>query len=161
MAATPDRTTIRAAIDELVSKLRTNLVASPTTATKPFANVEIGTDGVEASPRPFLTASLRRTRPVSVTDNDKIIEVAMTLHIVTDVTASDPHAAVLDKIGAVDDYLDSLIDTGVLDGAEGFDDRAWKLDYPHTTSGARVVTASAMQSFVVTVERNQNRVPAS
>ncbi len=87
-----------------------------------------------------------------------MIEVAMSLRIVTDVSAEDPHAAILDKIGAVEDYLDGLIDTGVLEGAEGFDDRVWKFEYPKSTSGARVAMASAEQTFIVKVERQQNRI---
>ena len=158
---TPDRTTLKAAIDELSTKLRANLVADPPTATKPFRRVEVGPVGIEEYPRPFLGLLLSRARPIGVTDNDKIIEASMTLRLVTDVTASDPHGAILDKIGAVDDYLDSLIDTGILEGAEGFDDRVWTFDYPRATSGARVASASAAQTFVVTVERQQNRVPAS
>lgn len=159
--STPDRTTIRAAIEELTDKLRTNLVAEPPTASKPFRRVEVGPAGFEEYARPFLTLHLNRTRPVSVTQNDKLIEATMTLRLVTDVSASDPHAAILDKLGALDDYLDSLIDTGVLEGAEGFDDRTWTLEYPRTTAGVRVATASATQTFVVKVEREQNRVPAS
>ncbi len=159
--STPDRTTIKAAIEELTAKLRANLVAEPPTATKPFRKVEAGVAEVQAYPRPFLTVFLNRTRPLAVTDNDKVIEVTMTLRMVTDVAASDPHGAMLDQIGALDDYLDSLIDTGVLEGADGFDDRAWTFEYPRGTAGARVATASATQTFVVKVERAQNRVPAA
>ena len=116
--------------------------------------------GVEEYPRPFLTLLLTRIQPVGVTDNDKLLEVTMTLHVVTDVSASDPHDALLDKVGAVDDYLDSILDGGVIEGAEGFDDRTWTFDYPRATAGTRVASASAAQSFVVKVEREQNRVPA-
>ena len=161
MSGTADRTTIKAAIEELTTKLRTNLAADPPTAAKPFRRVEVGGSGFEEYPRPFLTLQLTRTRPIGVTQNDKLIEVAMTLRIVTDVSASDPHGAMLDKIGAIDDYLDGIIDTGVLEGAEGFDDRVWTFEYPKSTAGARVAAVTATQSFVVKVEREQNRVPAS
>jgi hypothetical protein len=158
---TSDRTTIRAAIEELTTKLRTNLVADPPTATKPFRRVEVAAGGVEEYPRPFLTLSLARTRPAGVSDNDKLAEVSMTLRMVTDVSASDPHEAILDKIGAVEDYFDGIIDTGVIEGAEGFDTREWTFDYPRTTAGARVASATATQTFVVKVERGQNREPAA
>ena len=79
----------------------------------------------------------------------------------TDVSSSDPHEDLLDKIGAVDDYLDSLIDTGVIEGAEGFDQRSWLFGYPRGSSGSRVATATATETFVVKVEREQNRAPAS
>lgn len=161
MAGTPDRTTIKAAIEELIDKLRTNLVADSLTAAEPFRRVTVGEAGVEEYPRPYLTLWLVRSRPIGVSENDKLVEVSMSLRVVTDVSASDPHEAILDKIGALDDYLDSIADTGVIEGAEGFDDRAWTFNYPSATAGARVATASATQTFVVKVEREHNREPAS
>ena len=161
MGATPDRTTIRAVVDELTTKLTDNLVADPPTAVKPFRRVAVASAGFEEYPRPFLTLVLTRTRPIGVADDDKLIEVTVTLRIVTDVSASDPHAAMLDKIGALDDYLDSIVDTGVLEGAEGFDDRVWTFEYANATAGARAAAATATQTFVVKVQREQNRVPAS
>lgn len=157
---TADRTTIKAAIDELVNKLRTNLAAIPPTATKPFRRVEVGDAGTQEYPRPFLTVRLVRTRPIGVVDDDKVMEVITVLRVVTDVSASDPHGAMLDKIGALDDYLDSIRAGGVIAGAEGFDDRVWTLDYPRPTSGSRVASAEATQTFVVKVQRTFNRVPA-
>ncbi|MFQ5592287.1 MAG: hypothetical protein ACE5HE_14085 [Phycisphaerae bacterium] len=161
MPATPDRTTLRVAIEELTTKLAGNLVADPPTETKPFRRVEVGTADFGGYPRPFLVLMLTRTRLIGATANDKLLEVTMGMRIVTDVSTSDPHASILDKIGALDDYLDSIVDSGVVDGAEGFDDRAWTFEYPSVTAGSRVVAASATQSFVVKVERGQNRVPAS
>ncbi len=157
---TSDRTTIKAAIEELATKLRTNLTADPPTAAKPFRRVEIAEAGVEEYPRPFLTLLLARTRPISVTDNDRLVEVSMTLRMVTDLSASDPHVAMLDTIGAVEDYFDGILDTGVIDGAEGFDDREWSFDYPRATAGARMASATATQAFIVKVQRGQNREPA-
>ena len=157
---TADRTTIKAVIEDLTTKLRANIVADPPTDSRPFRKMEIAAAGVEEYPRPFLTLQLIRSRVVGVTDNDKLLEVTMSFRLVTDVSALDPHAAILDKIGAVEDYFDSLIDIGVLDGSEGFDNRIWKIDYPKTTSGSRVGVALAEQSFVVKVERQQNREPA-
>jgi len=158
--ATPDRTTIKAAIEELTTKLRANLTADPPTAVKPFRRIEVATGGVEEYPHPFLTLMLARTRPVGVIEDDKLLEVSMALRMVTDVSASDPHEAILDKIGAIEDYFDSILDTGVIEGAEGFDDREWTFDYPHATAGARVASAAAVQTFVVKVERQHNREPA-
>ncbi len=155
-----DRTTIKAAIEELVNKLRANLAANPPTATKPFRRVEVGDAGAAEYPRPFLTVRLVRARPIGVVDDDKVMEVAAGMRMVTDVAASDPHGAILDKIGALDDYLDGLRDGGVIEGAEGFDDRAWTFDYPRTTAGSRVAAAEATMTFVVKVQSTYNRVPA-
>jgi len=157
---TADRTTIKAAIDELVNKLRTNLAAVPPTATKPLRRVEVGDAGTQEYPRPFLTVRLIRARPIGIVDDDKVMEVTTALRMVTDVSASDPHGAMLDKLGALDDYLDSIRAGGVIAGAEGFDDRAWTFDYPRATSGSRVASAEATQTFVVKVQRTFNRVPA-
>lgn len=157
---TADRTTIKAAIDELVNKLRTNLAAISPTATKPFRRVEVGDTATEEYPRPFLTMRLVRAKPIAVVDDDKVMEVTTALRMVTDVSVSDPHGVLLDKIGALDDYLDSIRDSGVIAGAEGFDDRVWTFDYPRATSGSRVASAEATQTFVVKVQRTFNRVPA-
>jgi hypothetical protein len=157
---TAERTTIKAAIEELTDRLRDNLVADPPTADKPFRAVVVGAAGVGEFPRPFLSLQLSRSRAIGVADDDKVVEVAMTMRVVADISAADAHGGMLDKIGAVEDYFDSLIDTGVLEGAEGFDDREWTFDYPKTTAGARLMTASATQSFVVKVEREHNRIPA-
>ncbi len=158
---TADRTTIRAAVDELVNKLRSNLSANPPTVTKPFWKVAVGAGGVEEYPRPFLTVHMLRARVVGTSDDDKAFEVTVRMRMVTDVSASDPHGAVLDRIGAVEDYLDSIRDSGVISGAEGPDDRTWSFDYPRTTSGARTATAEAEQTFVVKVQRTYNRIPAT
>lgn len=158
---TSDRTTVKAAIQELTTKLRANLVADPPTASKPLRRVEISDVSVEEYPRPFLTLALSRVRPIATSDGDQLKEVLMTLRIVSDVAGGDLHDAVLDKIGALEDYLDGILDTGVIEGAEGFDDRAWTFDYPRATGGARVASATASQTFVVKVQRGQNRVPAA
>jgi hypothetical protein len=157
---TADRTTLKAAIEELTDKLRTNLTAEPPTAAKPFRRVAVHVGGIDEFPRPFLALHLTRARPVSIVDDDRLFEVTMSLRVVTDVSASDPHAALLDPIGALEDCMDGLVDIGVIEGAEGFDDRAWAFDYPKATAGARVAAASATQTFVVKVERAQNREPA-
>ena len=159
--ATPDRTTIKAAILALITKLSANLVADPPTTTKPFRSVQVGRVGLTEFPRPFLAVALTESKVIGVTDDDKIFEVGVTLQLVTDVTAADAHDALLDMAGAVEDYFDSIVDSGVIEGAEGFDDRVWSYAYPPTTAGARVASAAAAQKFVVKVERQQHRVPAS
>jgi len=158
---TADRTTIRATIDQFVTLLRANLTAEPPTATKPVRRVEVGEAGSQEYPRPFLTVRLARVRPLATTDGDRIFDVSMELRLVTDVSSSDPHGTVLDKIGAIEDYLDGLIPAGVLDGSEGFEDREWTFEYPRSTSGTRVAAAKAVQTCVVKVKRGQNRTPAA
>jgi len=157
---TPDRTTIRTVVDELRGRLATNLVADPPTADKPFRVVASGHSIATAHPRPFMSLAPTHAKPVGVTSGDRLFEVSVTLQIVTDVTDSDPAAPLLDLIGAVEDYMDAIIDAGVVDGASGFDEREWTFDYPRATAGARVATAEARQTFVARVERNFNRTPA-
>lgn len=101
-----------------------------------------------------------RLRAVGVVSDDRLIEASVTWRIVSSTTQRDPAGATLDVIGAVDDYLDSLRDVSVVDGAKGFDDRTWSFAYPQQTSGARVVVATAKTAMVVNVERQQNRLPA-
>lgn len=158
---TTDRTTIKSAIDGLVSKLRTNLVADPPTATKPFRRVEPGIGEVERFARPFLAVRAVRARVASVVDGDKIIEVTIELGIVADAIGIDPYTAVYDQMGAVEDYLDSIRVLGIIDGATGFDDRVWSLETARSGSGSRVSVATAQQALMVTVQRGFNRVGAS
>lgn len=158
---TSDRTTIKAAAAELIAKLRANLVADPPTATAPFRSVAAGQVGPGAFARPFLAVALQRARPLTVVDNDRLFEVSLAFTVFVDVTDADPHPALLDAIGATEDYLDSIIDSGVIEGAEGFDDRTWTFAYPKTTSGTRLISASATGTFIVKVERQQNREPAA
>ena len=96
---TADRTTIKAAVDEFVSKLRTNLVADPPTSAKPFRFAEVGATGVEEYPRPFLSVLIASARPLGVVNDDKIMEVTATIRLVVDVTQADPHDAILDAVG--------------------------------------------------------------
>jgi len=154
---TPDRTTIKAAIQQFTTLLRDNLVAEPPTLSRPVRRVAVGESEDQEHPRPFLTIKLVRSRPVSTVDNDRVFEIAAEMRLVTDVIAADPHDALLDKVGAVENYLDTRIDSGVIDGAEGFDDREWKFEYSKSSSGARIAAAVATQTFVVKVEREENQ----
>jgi len=158
---TSDRTTIKAAVDALVSQLAANLVANPPTASAPFRKVAAGAGGAESHPRPFLAVRLIRTRTVDVMDDDRLMEVTVELRALSDVLGADPLTPLLDKVGAVDDYLDGVRDGGVIEGAEGFDDRVWDFEEPRSTAGARLATATATQAFIVKVKRGQNRVPAA
>jgi hypothetical protein len=155
---TLDRTTIRAAVDELVSKLRSNLVADPPTASKPFRKIEAGTGEVEHFSRPFLTVRAVRARAATVVDDDKVVELTVEMRIVADIAGNDPYTAVYDQIGAVEDYLDSIRDTGILDGTAGFDERTWALETSKASSGARVSVATAQQTLMVKVQRGFNRL---
>lgn len=157
---TVDRTTIRAAVDELVNKLRTNLVADPVTASKPFRRVEAGTGETEHYARPFLAVRAVRARAATVMDDDKVVEATIEMKIVADIVGVDPYTAVYDQIGAVEDYLDSIRDTGILEGTSGFDERTWALETSKTASGSRVSAATAQQSLMVKVQRGFNRVAA-
>jgi hypothetical protein len=152
----PDTTTIQDALQAFVTQLRSNVVADPPTPTRPFRRVELGLAGTNEFPRPFLALRLTRTRPVGTIEGDKLFEVSMELRLVTDVSLADPHAEVLDRIAALEDYLDSVIDTGFQPGAEGFDDRVWTFEFPRTSAGARVAAAVATQTFVARVARQQN-----
>lgn len=157
---TADRTTVRAALDELVAKLRANLVANPPTTTKPFNAVHVGAPGVADHPRPFLTINLTRARPIATVDGDRIMEVEVAAGIVVDETGADPFGTILDHLAAIGDYLDSLIGIGIIDGAEGFDDREWTFHDAKERSGPRTLFATSKQTLVVKIERNQNQTPA-
>jgi len=158
MAATTDRTTIKAALDALIDVLRANLIADPPTATKPLRLIGEGDGGATLHARPFMSVRIERARVLGVTDDDKIMEVAAGMRVVVDASGSSSRDAILDVVGAVDDYLDSIRDTGVIDGADGFDDRTWTFAYPKPIAGARMMTADASLPFVVRVARGFNRV---
>ncbi len=154
---TPNRTTIKAAVTALVDQLRAGLIADPPTPAAPFRRIAIGTAESDRLPRPLMTTRVARTRSVDVVDDDRLVEVTLELRITIDVDGDDAMSPLLDRIGAVDDYLDSLRDTGVMDGADGFDDRAWTVDEPKAASGTRVATATGTIGMVVRVKREENR----
>lgn len=153
-------TTIRNATNAFVSALRSALVGTPLTPAAPLRRVEIGQAGTQEYPRPFLTLLLTRSRPVGTADGNKLMRVSMGLRVVTDVVSSGLHDSLLDAVAAVDDAIDGIVAAGVLEGADGFDDREWVFEYPRTTSGARVASAVATQDFVVHVQRTHNREPS-
>ncbi|MFQ5463590.1 MAG: hypothetical protein ACE5E5_13320 [Phycisphaerae bacterium] len=161
MPPTPDRTTIQSAFDALMARLRAVLVADPPTPAAPFYGAIAGTPAPTSHPRPFLAVTVVAAEPIGGISGDKLIRVALGLHIVTDVGQTDPHAEIVDKIGAVDDFFDNTIQTGLIEGAQGFDDRNWQIDMAVATSGSRTAGAAARQSMIVKVARNQNRIPAS
>lgn len=157
---TPDRTTLRATVEALAGHLRASLTAEPPTAAQPLRVVVAGAAGGGEHPRPFLSLALTRMRPATALDGDRVFAATMTLRLVADVIVSDTLSALLDAIAAVEDAFDALVDDGLLEGAEGFDEREWSFEYPRTTAGARVAVAIATQTFVVKVQRAFNRTPA-
>ncbi|HNQ21682.1 MAG TPA: hypothetical protein PKK06_01160 [Phycisphaerae bacterium] len=158
---TPDRSTIKTAVEALLALLREHLVAVPPTAAAPFRGVAEGPAKGTEYPRPFLAVRLTRARPIGVTNDDKLFEVSAGLQVIVDLLGNGAHGGLLDPVAAVEDYLDALRDTGVTDGVDGFDERAWAFSYPLTTAGARVAIAEASFAFVVKVQREHHRVPAS
>jgi len=65
-------------------------------------------------------------------------------------------------LSALEAVSATLIKTtsNVIEGAEGFDGRAWALEFPRRPAGSRVASATGVDTFVVKVERGHNRVPA-
>jgi len=152
-----DRSTIKAVLDKLKDRFDNRMVKDPPTASKPFRKVIEGEAGFVEHARPFITIKATRAKPIGVTDDDKMMEVTVVCRMVTDVLDAGPNDALFDKVAAVDDYFDSIIEDGLIEGAEGFDSRAWEFGYPKTTSGARVAYAECTQTFVVKVDREANQ----
>ena len=152
-----DRSKIKLVVEKIKSQFDSKLVADPPTATKPFRKVIEGEATFVEHARPFITIMAIGAKTISVTDDDKMIEVTVLCRLVTDVLEAGPTDELFDKVGAVDDYFDSIIAGGMIDGAEGFDARSWKFGYPRETSGARVAFAECTQTFVVKVDRSDNR----
>ena len=158
---TADRTTIKAAIQALMSKLRGGLVAQPPTAVKPFRRIEEGAARFDEYARPFMAVRIIETDPAGTTEGDKIIRVTLDMRLVTDVVTADPHDAILGAVGAVEDFFDGLItaEDEVIEGADGFDDRSWTIGYPSGAGVAQAAEARCRQTLMVKVERGYNRVP--
>ncbi len=152
-----DRSTIKAVVQEIKTQFDDMLVADPPTLSKPFRKVIEGEAGLVEYARPFITVKAVRAKPIGVTDDDKVMEVTVLCRLVTDVVEAGPTDALFDKVAAVDDYFDSIIQTGLIHGAEGLDNRSWEFGYPKETSGVRVAYAECMQTFVVKVAREANQ----
>lgn len=150
----PNRTTISAVVADIVQKLTDNLVGSP--PDKPFRSLVFGSVEGEQGPRPILGLRLLATRAVGVTDDDKIQELTLALGAAVDVIRQDPHEELLPVLAALDDYLDGIRDAGLVDGAEGMDNGAWKFAYPESKSGARVLTAEMAVTVVLRIARENN-----
>ena len=159
--ATADRTTVKAAIQALMTKLRANLQADPPTASKPFRRIEEGEAAFGEYVRPFMTVRIVEIKPVGTTEGDKLLQVTLGMRLVTDVVSADPHDAVLDAVGAVEDYFDELVvdEETIIEGADGFEERTWTFGYPAGAAGSQAAEATCRQSCVVKVEREYNRVP--
>lgn len=158
---TADRTTIAETVDALIAKLRGNLVGDPPTTDRPFRSAVAGRADVTAHPRPFVSVAVTTFRPIATVDGDRLFEVTLETSVIVDVVDAEPHGTVLDLIAVVENYMDSIVDSGVTDGATGFDGREWKLEYPHATAGVRSASATSKQTVIVRVERSFNREPAS
>jgi hypothetical protein len=159
--ATADRTTVKAAIQALMTKLRANLQADPPTASKPFRRIEEGEAAFGEYARPFMTVRIAQVEPVGTTEGDKALQVTLAMRLVTDVVSNDPHDAILDAVGAVEDYFDELFvdEQTIVEGADGFEERTWTFGYPTGAAGSQAAEASCRQSCTVKVEREYNRVP--
>jgi len=155
-----DRTTIRATVDALITRLASGVVGDPPTPDKPFTRIVAGKVEPTSCARPFAAVAITGHRPVATIDGDRLFTVTLELSVVADIVDAQPQRPVLDLVAAVEDYMDSIVDTGVIEGASGFDDRDWAVLYPRERAGARVVSAVSKQSFVVRVERTFNRAAA-
>lgn len=151
-----DRSTILEALEELRDQLAAALEQDPPTAQKPFRRIVDGEPGAIEFPRPFLALRAVRAAPVTVSDDDKAMEVTVGLRILTDVTDASPLATLFSKAAAVDDFLDGLREDGLVEGVEGFDRQTWSFIYPKQTAAARIAQADGTLTFVVKVARDQN-----
>lgn len=155
-----DRTPLKIVMKTLMANLRTGLVADPPTVTKPFRKIEEGDAAANEYVRPFMAVRLIKIEPLDTIEGDKIILATLAMRLVTDVVSDDPHDAILDAVGAVEDHFDNMqiLQQVFVEGADGFDDRKWTFTYPAGSSGTRIAQTDCEQTFVVKVERAQNRV---
>ncbi len=159
--ATSDRTTVKATVQALLAEMRAGLVADPPDGEAPFRGIEEGFARYDEYVRPFMTVRILETTAVTAVEGDKIVRVTFDMRLVTDVLSDDPHDAILDAVGAVEDFFDGLL-TGedeIIEGADGFDDRSWSFKYPSGSTGPLAAEASCRQTCLVKVERGYNRVP--
>lgn len=154
---TTARTTIKQTLAGLLGDMDAHLVADPPLSSRPLRSVIGGKPGDTAFPRPFVSVYLLQAEIAGAADDDKMISVTMGMRLCADADGADPHDSLLEIIGRIDNYFDSLRDDGLLNGAAGFDDRSWKFDYPRITAGARVVAAIATQTFAVRVRREESQ----
>jgi len=151
----PDRTTLRAAITALSEEIQAGIISDPPTAGKPFRRLIQGEVKGDEFARPFLAIRLERAKPLASSEGDRLFESSVGLSIAADV-AGDAHDGILALVAAVEDLFDALQGSGLIEGADGFDDRAWSFRYAPTTSGARRVLAEATMGLVVRVARELN-----
>lgn len=157
---TPDRTPLKTVMKTLMASLRSGLVADPPTLSKPFRKIEEGDATVNEYVRPFMAVRLIKMEPLDTIEGDKMILATLAMRLVTDVVSDDPHDTILDAVAAVEDHFDNMqiLQQVFVEGADGFDDRKWAFTYPVGSSGVRTAQSSCEQTFVVKVERAQNRV---
>lgn len=147
-------------MNALLDALRTGLIASPPTASKPFRAVIGGDAQADSYARPHLAARPTSIRSVDVTGGDRIFEIETALTITADASEDDGHVRIASLIGAIEDVLDAAIPAGIDDGADIGDERTWRIEPPREVAGVRMTAATATLTLVVRVERNQNRAPA-
>ncbi len=153
---TADRTTLRDVMTALVDRIQDDLASDPPTTAKPFRRVAAHAAGGSAYPRPFVAVYLLRARPVAATDDDRVFEVTIQLRIIADATGADAHGAILDLVAAVEDEFDALRDSGLIEGCDGFDVRAWEIKVGEPGAGARMVSADASMTCMMRAAREEN-----
>lgn len=154
---TTDRTTLSAAMAAMVDELRKRLVGDPPTSSHPLRRIIAGAAGVEGAVRPVMAVRLARVHTLSAADDDRLIEASIVLLVATDVGEADAHERVLALTGVVEDALDGLREGGLIEGADGLDDRSWEVHFAAGVAGARVATVEARIRLVVRVAREGNR----
>lgn len=157
---TADRTTFGDAMEALLAALRSGLIASPPTVSKPFRAVIGGDARADSFARPHLAARPTSIRSVDVTDGDRIFEIETALTVTADASEDDGHVRIASLIGAIEDVLDAAIPAGIDEGTDVGDGRTWRIEPPREVAGVRMTSASATLTLVVRVERDQNRVAA-
>ena len=150
------QTTIKAVLDKIESRYRTKLVADPPTATKPFWTVIEGiATGIEAT-RPFLAIHATEVRPTDRMDGDQHFRLTFVTQLFTDIDDASQIADLHNKMSEVDDFWDDERATGLLNGAEGFDERRWQIIHPKETQPTRLGRAELTNTCIVNVKRGTN-----
>lgn len=144
----------------LVSRMESELIGEPPAPDAPLRRVLVGEASPGVVPRPFVAVVARGAEPIGTIDGDKLVALSVELAVVVDVVGDTANSTLFDAVGAIDDFFDGMLDDGLVDGVDGFDDRAWTLSYPKAKAGGRVATARAVQRAIVRVGRLNNRVPA-
>ena len=150
------QTTIKAVLDKIEARYRTQLVADPPTNNKPFWTVIEGiATGIETT-RPFLAVHAADVRPTDRMDGDQHIRLTFVTQLFTDIDDASMIADLHNKMSEVDDFWDDERAAGFLSGAEGFDERQWKIIHPKETQPTRMGRAELTNTCIVNVGRGSN-----